>query len=115
MPTPANSRSWPPAMTRSVIVTAIRRENRPFRTKEQHRFSNGRGTSDNVLLLLSLAVAVGDAPAPTANAQAMVRVLRRTARASEADWKRAVPLHKSEILIKEKDGRTTRLRLVEYE
>lgn len=44
-----------------------------------------------------------------------MRVLRRVARASEADWKRADARQTREILVKEKDGSTTRLRLIEYQ
>jgi hypothetical protein len=37
------------------------------------------------------------------------------ARASEADWIRADARQTREILVKEKDGSTTRLRLIEYQ
>jgi hypothetical protein len=39
----------------------------------------------------------------------------RPVSASERDWKEARSGHKREILVKEADGRTTRLRLIEHE
>jgi len=68
-----------------------------------------------VLFLVPLASAPPAPPAAIATAQATVRVLRRVARASEADWKRADAHQTREILVKEKDGSTTRLRLIEYQ
>lgn len=85
----------------------------------QASFTVGRRTSENMLILISLASAVRDEPpaiaTATAVSQATVQVLRVTARASEADWRSADAHHKSEVLIKEKDGGRTRLRLIEYQ
>lgn len=44
-----------------------------------------------------------------------MRVVRQAARASAAEWKRADARHTRELLIKEKDGTTTRVRLIEYQ
>ena len=53
-------------------------------------------------------------PSPTtvAIAHVTVRVLR-SGRTGEREWTDAV--HKREILVREEDGRTTRLRLIEHE
>lgn len=123
-----------PRLLKGPSRRTLRRSNRrarcpaqhePLRTKEQRSFTDRRATSGDVLLLLSLASAVADAPAArptptrggvaTVTATATVRVLRGVARASESDWQRTDPRQQSELLIKEKDGRTTRLRLIEYQ
>jgi hypothetical protein len=68
-----------------------------------------------MLLLVPLASAASEPAPATASAQATVQVLRRVARASDADWKRADARQTREVLVKEKDGTTTRLRLIEYQ
>ena len=68
-----------------------------------------------VLLLVPLASAASQPPPAVATAHATVRVVGRAAHASEADWKRADARHTRELLVKEKDGSTTRLRLIEYQ
>jgi hypothetical protein len=67
-----------------------------------------------MILLLALGAAAAAAPRVATAAQAMVRVLRPVS-ASERDWKEARSGHKREILVREADGRTTRLRLIEHE
>ncbi len=67
-----------------------------------------------MVLLLALGAAAAAAPRVATAAQATVRVLRPVS-ASERDWKEARSGHKREILVKEADGRTTRLRLTEHE
>lgn len=77
-----------------------------------------------MIILLALASAApNSAAAPpaaqtaarsAATVQASVRIVH-AASASPKDWKEAAPGHRREILIREADGRTTRLRLIEHE
>ena len=66
-----------------------------------------------MFVLLALAATVA-APAPSAAAQATVRILRPVT-ASEREWKQTPSPHKREIIVKEADGRMTRLRGIEHE
>lgn len=67
-----------------------------------------------MIVLLALSATAAAAPRVSAEARASVRVLRPVT-ASERDWKDARSVHKREVLFKEPDGRTIRLRLIEHE
>jgi hypothetical protein len=76
-----------------------------------------------MIVLLALAAAAPSAPPPpadrapssaVASARASVRILH-SGSASQKDWSDSPPSRKREILIREADGRTVRLRLVEYQ
>lgn len=69
-----------------------------------------------MLLLLALASASSQVPEAVhivAEAKATVRIVSAVSAAEE--WKSSETKHKREILIRERDGRTTRLRLIEHE
>ena len=66
-----------------------------------------------VLLALAATVAAPP-PAPSAAAQATVRILRPVT-ASEREWKQTPSPRKREIIVKEADGRMTRVRVIEHE
>ena len=66
-----------------------------------------------------IAALLGTVPLPpgtqvSSAAQASARVLH-AARASESQWRASDARHVREILVKEADGRMSRLRLIEYE
>lgn len=77
-----------------------------------------------MIMLLALSSSAPDAAAASplaaraahaaVTAGASVRLLT-PASASQRDWKKADLTHKREILVREADGRTTRLRLIEHE
>lgn len=68
-----------------------------------------------MIVLLALAATAIAAPRPpSAAAQATVRVLRPVT-ASEREWKQTPSPHKREIIVKEADGRMTRVRVIEHE
>jgi len=66
-----------------------------------------------MITLLALAAAAVSQPAP-AQAVATVRILR-AASASRKDWTSAPAMRRREVRVREKDGRTTLVRLIEYE
>lgn len=67
-----------------------------------------------MFLALAAAAAPGTPPPVASTAQASVRLLHAQS-ASKKDWEAADPSHKREILVKEADGRMTRVRLIEHE
>ena len=68
-----------------------------------------------MLMFLALAAAATEAPPRVAStAEASVRLLHAQS-ASKKDWEAADPSHKREILVRESDGRMTRVRLIEHE
>jgi len=70
--------------------------------------------SAQVIAVLVLASAAAPPPPVAAISQATVRVMRAS-RASEAEWKRADPAHRREILVRQADGSTTRLLVIDHE
>lgn len=69
-----------------------------------------------MLVLLAIASVSAQAPAATHFAVQAKATIRIVSAASAADeWKSNATRHKREILIREPDGRTTRVRLVEHE
>ena len=78
-----------------------------------------------MILLLALAAVAAPQAAPdpgrpspsatvAASASATVRILH-SATASSKDWSRPARGQKREVLVREADGRVTRLRLIEHE
>jgi hypothetical protein len=69
-----------------------------------------------MLLLLAIASASSQPPPKVhlvAQAKASVRIVRAVSAAEE--WKSDETRHKHEVLIRESDGTTTRVRLIEHE
>jgi len=66
------------------------------------------------LILLGAAVIVEPRPQPRPQAIATVRILRPLS-ASEKDWLSGSAAHRREIMVREKDGRLTAVRLIEHE
>ena len=66
------------------------------------------------LILLGAVVIVEPRPQPRPQAIATVRILRSLS-ASEKDWLSGSATHRREIMVREKDGRLTAVRLIEHE
>jgi len=99
--------------------------NEPNRTYAQVAVRFGSATSGEMILLLALAAVAAPQAAPdpgrpspsaavAASASATVRILH-SATASSKDWSRPAGGQKREVLVREADGRVTRLRLIEHE
>lgn len=92
-----------------------RQDNRPVWTEDQALLRRNAATARGVILLLALSHASAVAAAePVSTAKATVRVLQPVS-ASKNQWDRPDTRHKREVLVKEADGRITRMRLIENE
>lgn len=67
-----------------------------------------------MFLALAAAAATETPPRVASTAEASVRLLHAQS-ASKKDWEAADTSHKREILVRESDGRMTRVRLIEHE
>jgi hypothetical protein len=65
-------------------------------------------------IALGAAVIVAPRPQPRPQAIAAVRILK-AASASEKDWLSETAAHRREIMVRERDGRLTAVRLIEHE
>jgi hypothetical protein len=66
------------------------------------------------LIALGAAVIAAPRPQPRPQAIATVRILKPVS-ASEKDWLADTAAHRREIMVREKDGRLTAVRLIEHE
>jgi hypothetical protein len=67
-----------------------------------------------VIGLILFEAAQAHQPAVKPQAIATVRILQSVS-ASERDWRAAPAIHRRQILVREKDGRLTQVRVIEYE